>query len=140
MKADKLSLAGAQILIVEDNYVVADALRFLLSSYGGSVTATVPNLEQAFRTLEDHRVDIAVLDIDLSGSSVVPLAEHLASRGIPFVFLTGYGDEHLLPQSLRDRSRFDKPVRDDELVRTMMGLLGIVSDADDPAEAGATKS
>jgi CheY-like chemotaxis protein len=49
MKTEQLSLAGAHILIVEDNYVVADALRFLLTSYGGSVAATVPDLEQAFR-------------------------------------------------------------------------------------------
>jgi len=127
MKGEKLSLAGAHILIVEDHYVVAEALRFLLDSYGGNVMATVPDLERAFRAFEDHRVDIAVLDIDLNGTSVVPFAEHLASKGVPFVFLTGYGDEHLLPDSFRGRSRFDKPVRDELLVLEMMELLRTVA-------------
>lgn len=131
----KLSLAGVRILIVEDHYVVAEALRFLLGSYGGSVTATVPDLERAFRTLEDSRVDIAVLDIDLNGTSVVPFAQHLAAEGIPFVFLTGYGDEQLLPESLQGRPKFDKPVRDDQLVRGMMELLGTISEADEDADA-----
>jgi DNA-binding response OmpR family regulator len=129
MTVDKLSLAGARILIVEDHYVVAEALRFLLNSYGGSVT-TVPDLERAFRVFAEDPVDIAILDIDLNGKSVVPFAEHLASKGVPFVFLTGYGDEQLLPESLRETSRFDKPVRDDQLVHRMMELLGTVPEAD----------
>jgi two-component SAPR family response regulator len=84
-------------------------------------------------------VDIAVLDIDLSGASVVPFAEHLRSKGVPFVFLTGYGDEHFLPESLREKSRFDKPVRDDQLVRRMMELLGAVSEANQRPSPGARK-
>lgn len=121
---ENLSLAQARILIVEDNYVVADALEFLLNAYGGSVSAAAPNLKRAFVAVQEHPVDIAVLDIDLNGTSVVPFAEHLASKGIPFVFLTGYGDEQLLPEALRARPRFDKPVRDEHLVRKMMELLG----------------
>lgn len=127
----KLSLAGAHVLIVEDHYVVAEALRFLLSSYGAGSTPTVPDLERAFGALEDSPVDIAVLDIDLNGTSVVPFAEHLAAKGIPFVFLTGYGDEQLLPEALRERPRFDKPVRDDQLVRSMMELLGQTGEGDE---------
>jgi two-component SAPR family response regulator len=72
--------------------------------------------------LADAPVDIAVLDIDLNGTSVVPLAEHLRARGIPFVFLSGYCDEDLLPQHLRGRPRFDKPVEADRLVRAMLDL------------------
>jgi DNA-binding NarL/FixJ family response regulator len=126
------SLSGARILIVEDNFVVADALRFRLDSHGGRVRATAPNLERAFRALQEHDVDIAVLDIDLNGTSVVAFAEHLGSEGVPFVFLSGYGDDQLLPEPLRARPRFDKPVRDDQLVQKMMELLGRVS-KDPPA-------
>jgi CheY-like chemotaxis protein len=136
----KLSLAGARILVVEDHQVVAEALRFLLHSYGGIVSAVEPDVERAFHAFKDHVVDIAVLDIDLNGRSVAPFAEHLASEGVPFVFLTGYADELLLPEALRGRPRFDKPVRDDELVHTMMELLGMVSKADAPDVAAGAKS
>ena len=117
-----LSLEGTSVLIVEDNFVVADALRFLIDGHGGSVRAVVPSLQRAFAALADAPVDIAVLDIDLNGTSVVPLAEHLRARGIPFVFLSGYCDEDLLPQHLRGRPRFDKPVEADRLVRAMLDL------------------
>jgi two-component SAPR family response regulator len=117
-----LSLAGTTVLIVEDNFVVADALRFLIDGHGGAVSAVVPSLQRAFEALAEAPVDIAVLDIDLNGTSVVPLAEHLRTQGIPFVFLSGYCDEELLPAHLRDHPRFDKPVEADRLVRAMLDL------------------
>lgn len=120
-----LSLQGTTILIVEDNFVVADALRYLLDGYDGSVTAIVPSLEKAFESLAAQPVDIAVLDINLNGQSVIPLAEHLRAQGIPFVFLTGYGDEELIPESLRGQPRLDKPVEAEHLVRTMLALVGL---------------
>jgi two-component SAPR family response regulator len=109
-------------LIVEDNYVVADALRYLIDGYDGAVTAIVPSVERALEALAANPVDIAVLDINLHGASVVPLAEHLRAQGVPFVFLTGYGDAELLPEDLRDRPRFDKPVQAERLVEALLNL------------------
>lgn len=117
------SLHGIHVLIVEDNFVVADSLRFMISGYGGEVTATAPSLEKAFACLDAARIDIAILDINLAGSSVVPFAEHLRTMAIPFVFLTGYGDPNLLPESLRGAPRFDKPARAEQLVRALVGLV-----------------
>jgi two-component SAPR family response regulator len=117
-----LSLGGASVLIVEDNFVVADALRYLIDGYGGSVSAIVPNLQRAHEALAAGPVDIAVLDINLNGTSVVPFAEHLRARGVPFVFLSGYGGEELLPEHLRGHPRFDKPVEAERLVRAMLHL------------------
>ena len=117
-----LALGGARILIVEDNFVVADALRYLIDGYGGSVSAIVPSVERALEALDAGRVDVAVLDINLNGTSVVPLAEHLLARGIPFVFLSGYGGEELLPEHLRSHPRFDKPVEAERLVRALLQL------------------
>jgi two-component SAPR family response regulator len=115
-----LSLDGIRILIVEDNFVVANALKYLIDGYGGSVAAMVPSLERAFEALAAGPVDIAVLDINLNGISVVPLAEHLRAERLPFVFLTGYGDEALLPEHLRGQPRFDKPVEAERLVRGIL--------------------
>src|SRR4029077_21001480 len=62
VRMNVLSLAGTSVLIVEDNFVVADALRFLIDGHGGSVSAVVPSLQRAFEALAAARVDIAVLD------------------------------------------------------------------------------
>jgi len=120
-----LSLAGRTILIVEDNFVVATALKYLIDGYGGSVSAMAPNLERAYEALAATPVDIAVLDINLNGTSVVPLADHLRAQGVPFVFLTGYGDEELLPPHLRGQPRFDKPVEAERLVRALLDLTAM---------------
>ena len=116
------TLKDTRILIVEDNFVVADALRFMLTGYDGIVTAIVPSLERAFAALAADRVDVAILDINLSGTSVIPVAEELRARDIPFVFVSGYGDEELLPEHLRDRPRFDKPVEARRLVTCLVEL------------------
>ena len=118
----ELSLKGMHVLIVEDNFVVADALRFLINAYDGSVTAMVPSVERAFEALASGPVDIAVLDINLNGTSVAPVAEHCLAHGIPFVFLTGYGNSELLPAHLHEHPRFDKPVEAERLVRALMEL------------------
>jgi two-component SAPR family response regulator len=118
-----LSLDSIRVLIVEDNYVVADALRFLIDGYGGSVTAIVPTVQRAFDVLADSAVDVAVLDINLQGASVVPLAEYLRDRDVPFLFLTGYGTGELLPEHLRRHPRLDKPVDAERLVRALLDLV-----------------
>jgi len=116
------SLSGVHVLIVEDNFVVADALRFMLTGFDATVTAIVPSLAHANAALALNRVDVAVLDINLNGTSVVPLADDLRVQGIPFVFVSGYGDEELLPEQLRDRPRFDKPVEAERLVACLLEI------------------
>jgi len=103
-------LAGTSVLIGEDTFVVADALRYLIDGYGSSVSAIVPSLPRAFEALAAGPVDIAMLDINLNGTSVVPLAEHLRILAIPFVFLSGYSEEELLPEHLRAHPRLDMPM------------------------------
>jgi DNA-binding NarL/FixJ family response regulator len=113
---------NARVLIVEDSFVVADALRYLVDGYGDFVSTIVPTLERAFAALAADLVDIAVLDVNLNGTSVLPFAEHLHATGVPFVFLTGYGDEQVLPEHLRAHLRFDKPVDAEPFVRALREL------------------
>lgn len=120
-----LSLRRLRILVVEDNFVLADALRYLLAGYDGVVTAIAPTVASARAALDAEGADVAVLDINLNGASVVPFAEHLRAAGIPFLFLTGYGDDpELLPEHLRDRPRLGKPVDADRLVGLLLSLRG----------------
>ena len=117
------TLRGIRVLIVEDNFVVADSLRFMLTGYDATVTAVVPSLAHAEAVLARDSVDVAILDIDLKGTSVVPLADDLRRRGVPFVFVSGYGDEQLLPEHLRSSLRFDKPVEARRLVDRLIEVV-----------------
>jgi len=118
-----LSLHGLRILIVEDNYVLADAMRSLLVRYEGVVTAVAATVAQAFTALDESGADVAVLDVNLGGTSVVPFAERLSADGVPFLFVTGYGDDpELLPEHLRGHPRLEKPVEAERLVGVLASL------------------
>jgi DNA-binding response OmpR family regulator len=116
------SQGDTRVLIVEDSFVVADTLRYLIDGSGGFVSVIVPTIEKAFEALAADAFDIAVLDVNLGGTSIVPFAQHLHARGVPFVFLTGYGDDKMLPEPLRIHPLFTKPVETEPLVRTLRAL------------------
>jgi PAS domain S-box-containing protein len=85
------SLRGARVLIVEDAVLLALELETALSEAGAEVVGPAYELEEALALL-DRPIDAAVLDANLNGRSVTPVAEALAARKVPFVFATGYGE------------------------------------------------
>jgi two-component sensor histidine kinase/CheY-like chemotaxis protein len=84
-----------RILVVEDEYLLADALADALIDMGAQVVGPIGQLSQAMFLVETTPIDGAVLDINLHGEMVFPLAQVLATRGVPFVFATGYGRENI---------------------------------------------
>jgi PAS domain S-box-containing protein len=96
-------LKGARVLIVEDAVLLAMELEGGLADAGAQVVGPAYELEEAIRLL-DQPIDAAVLDANLNGHSVTPVAEVLTKRGTPFVFATGYGDAGGAPGG------FDAPV------------------------------
>ena len=97
------SLKGSRVLIVEDAVLLALELETGLSDAGATVVGPAYELEEALALL-DQPIDAAVLDANLNGHSVTPVAEVLSQRGIPFVFATGYGETGGAPGG------FDAPV------------------------------
>ena len=116
-------LHGARVLIVEDDFIVAQSLEFLLATCGCEVIGIAPTAHDALGLIAARPVDAAVLDIHLRGGSVAPLAEVLAARHTPFVFVTGYADLDMLPEALRGHPRLDKPVVADTLIATLARVL-----------------
>lgn len=96
-------LRGARVLIVEDAVLLAMELETGLSDAGAEVVGPAYELDEAMALL-DQKIDAAVLDANLNGLSVIPVAEALAARGVPFVFATGYGDAGGAPNG------FDAPI------------------------------
>lgn len=86
-----MTLEGCLILIVEDEPVVAFALEDMVADAGGS-TISAERVDQAMALIENHNLDLAILDINVHGHKSYPVAAALDKIGVPFIFATGYGD------------------------------------------------
>lgn len=118
-------LHDKRILIVEDEYFLAEELEGDLTRAGAVTLESVPSVPQALALLDaDPAIDAVVLDVNLGGEMSYPVADALMARGIPFVFATGYGDGELdgrFPQIVR----CEKPLQFRELERALTSLLPV---------------
>lgn len=115
------ALRGLTILVVEDEYFLATEISRKLQKAGVAVVGPFPAVEDALRAVEGGRtLDAALLDINLRGNMVYPVADLLRQRGTPIVFMTGY-DRAALPPAYRDVPLCDKPVEVADLVRHVAG-------------------
>ena len=102
-------LQDVAILIVEDRYLIASDIAHEVERLGASVAGLASSVSQANAILDRTPIDVAVLDVNLEGEQVFPVADRLAREGSPFLFLTGY-DDWLLPEKWRDRPTLAKPL------------------------------
>ena len=121
--ASKGPLAGRRVLVVEDEFFLADDMAEALRTLGAEVVGPAPTRAAAADLLAGGRVDAAVLDINLRGETIFPLADALRARGVPFVFATGY-DASATPPAYRDVPRWEKPYDPGDLVRALPGVIG----------------
>jgi CheY-like chemotaxis protein len=116
------ALAYRRVLIVEDEYFLADDMAQALEKLGAQVVGPVPTTGAALELLSDKPVDAAILDINLKGQMVFPVADTLREQGVPFVFATGY-DENAVPEDYRDVPRWEKPFRPEDLAKALPQLI-----------------
>ena len=104
------SLQGRRILVVEDEYMIADAMQRGLEDEGVIVVGPAASVRKALHLLDAATdLDGAVLDMNLADEKVFPVADALQARGIPFLFTTGY-DAAEVPPAWRHVQRLEKPV------------------------------
>ena len=109
------SLADRRILVVEDEFLLALDMEVHLEAAGAEVVGPVPSLTDAALLLAiAPRLDGAVLDVNLGGEMVYPLADALMGAGVPVAFVTGYAQADL-PERFHHVPRFEKPVAVDRL-------------------------
>lgn len=116
-------LDDLRILVVEDEFLVAIALEEDLRAAGATVVGPYANLPAALDGAQSQPFDLAVLDVNLNGTMVYPLADNLIARGIPFLFLSGYVAENM-PQRFATLHRLAKPTDPHRLTTAILKLLG----------------
>jgi CheY-like chemotaxis protein len=84
---------GGHILLVEDEAFVAMMMRDLIADFGFHVVGPFATVTDALEALDRHKLVGAVLDVNLAGEKIYPVAEQLSGRGVPFVFVTGYASD-----------------------------------------------
>jgi DNA-binding response OmpR family regulator len=109
------SLGGKKILIVEDNFLIAQDLRDLMRAAGCAVCGTAPSSAIALDLLRDEMPDGVLLDVGLRDTDASPVALELVARGVPFLLITGY-ERDQLPEALRSSPCLLKPYSGETLV------------------------
>lgn len=120
MPSARDALSGLKLLLVEDNFLVAEYMRDILIRYGCNVVGPAPRVEKALELMEgDNALDGAMLDINLQGELCFPIARALAARGVPFLFLTGYEADSVIPGEFGNAPVVPKPVDEPRLMATI---------------------
>jgi CheY-like chemotaxis protein len=109
-----------RVLVVEDEPMIRILLEDILGELGHTVAAEAARIEEALEATKKADFDLAILDANLNGQPVSPVADALAARGTPFFFATGYGE---LPEPYRDRLTLKKPFHRDGLKRMLQNAL-----------------
>lgn len=115
-------LAGTRVLIVEDEMLVSMLVEDILADLGCETIGPVSKIDDALNVARSEVFDIAFLDVNLAGHRVFPVADLLAERGIPFVFVSGYGDQALEPPH-EGRPVVKKPFAPDALGAALVACL-----------------
>jgi CheY-like chemotaxis protein len=111
-----------RILVVEDEILISMLLEDMLADLGYEVAATASRVDEALALARTAEIHAAILDVNLNGEDVFPVADVLAGRSIPFVFATGYG-ERVLPAAYKERPTLQKPFEQSALGRQIAQLM-----------------
>jgi CheY-like chemotaxis protein len=108
--------------VVEDEALVALQIEDMLTGLGCAIVGPASRVGQALQLLNGQQVDAAVLDVNIAGELVYPVADELADRGLPYIFVTGYGASGLT-EAYRGRPVLEKPFPKKALLQAMLESL-----------------
>lgn len=122
---DAVTLKGRRILVVEDELMIAMLVEDMLADLGCTVVGPAHTLDAALKLVESEgQIDAALLDVNLAGQPVFPVADALRARHVPPIFSTGYGEAGLR-ESDAGAPVLQKPFRAGDLARALQDALGI---------------
>jgi len=112
-----------RVMLVEDEGLIALMLEDMLEDLGCDVVLSVAAVGPALAWLEaGGEAEAALLDVNLGGEAVFPVAEALVRRGVPFAFTTGYGETH--DPRFKDTPLLSKPIKQDRLKAVLQAFAG----------------
>jgi CheY-like chemotaxis protein len=116
-------LIGLRVLIVEDEAMVSMLLEDVLGELGCEVVGPAFSLPQALSLVgSDQAIGAAILDVNVRGMPIYPVAEKLAEMGVPFVFATGYGPDGLV-ENWRARPKLQKPFSVQQVATALLAAV-----------------
>jgi DNA-binding response OmpR family regulator len=113
-----------RVLVMEDNWLIADAIADVLLGAGISVVGPIPDVAHGIELARTAKIDGAVLDIQLADGHCFSAATILRLRNIPFLFLSGYQNADLIPEVFRSAKCLEKPQGIRELPLVIAGVFG----------------
>jgi CheY-like chemotaxis protein len=114
------------VLMVEDEIMIRMMVADMLEQIGYRIAAEAGDIDEAIRLVQSTEFDIAILDVNVNGKVISPVAEAVELRRRPFIFATGYGMQGL-PEKYRDRPALQKPFQMDALARAIDTALALKS-------------
>ena len=115
-------LSGARVLVVEDEAAISMLLEDMLLDFGCEIVGPAARLATALEMAQKESFTVAILDVNVAGEPIYPVAEAIASRDLPLVFSTGYGGAGIR-EPFRDRPVVQKPFSQSDLKRTLIGAI-----------------
>ena len=119
-------LSGQKILVVEDEWMIAQHLSMLLEDMACEVVGPVATVADALAKIGVEQIDCVLLDANLNGTSSAPIVDALIAEAVPFIIVTGYGALDLPTDAMNKAPRLNKPFLDAELQNSLLGALAPV--------------
>jgi DNA-binding response OmpR family regulator len=113
---------GGSVFLVEDEVMIRMMVADMLQELGYTVAAEAGDIGEAIRLAQCTDFDLAILDVNVNGKVISPVADLIKARNRPFIFATGYGSSGL-PEEYRDRPALQKPFQLETLSRTIDAAL-----------------
>lgn len=118
--------AGGSVFLVEDEVMIRMMVADMLEELGYRVAAEAGEIDEAIELARTAEFDFAILDVNVNGKAISPVADLIAARKRPFIFATGYGSSGL-PEEYRDRPALQKPFQLETLAQMIVSALGNVA-------------
>ena len=113
-------MAQISVLVVDDEPMIRLLIQDMLDDLGHTLAGEAARIDEALKLARQAEFDVAILDVDLNGQPIWPVAEVLVARGLPFVFATGYGQRGV-PEPYRGIPTLGKPFDADALEQAIEG-------------------
>ena len=114
--------SGGSVFLVEDEVMIRMMVADMLEELGYKVAAEAGDIVEAMRLAQSTEFDFAILDVNVNGKVISPVADVIKAKGRPFIFATGYGSSGL-PEQYRDRPALQKPFQLETLAQMINSTL-----------------